>query len=199
MGGRARLEGSGNTIAEMLATANGESGLIMDSGSIDELMLRLANLDIAHSLALLVGGDRQIPIRCMVGNFKAVDGDFRVQELVLDTPKVNVRGAGHLDFRDESLHLRLVPQTKTFSMASLRGPLAISGSFKTPVLRPEMGGVIARGGLAVALGALTAGLGTLLPLLDFGNKQDSNCSVLIEQAKADAGVKASDMAPRQGK
>jgi hypothetical protein len=199
LGGRAQLAGSGNSIAAMLASANGETGLIMDSGSINELTLRLANLDIAHTIALLVGGDRQTPIRCLVGNFKAVDGDFQIQDLVLDTPKVNVRGSGHLDLRDESLHLTLVPQSKTFSLASLRGPVAVGGTLQTPVVRPEMGNVIARGGLAVVLGALTAGVGTLVPLLDFGKDEDSNCGALIEQAKADAGVKASDLVPRKGK
>ncbi len=199
MGGRAKLAGKDSSIAHMLASANGEAALIMDGGSVGELTLRLANLDIAHSLMLLLGGDKQVPIRCMVGNFKAVDGEFTVKELVLDTPKVNVTGSGSVDFGDETLRLRLVPQSKNFSLASLRGPIAIGGTFKNPAVRPEMGAIVARGGLAVALGALTAGLGTLIPLLDFGKDQDSNCSALIAQAKSDAGVKRSDLLPRQGK
>ena len=199
MGGRAKLEGNGNSIAQMLASANGEAALIMDGGSVSELMLRLSNLDIANSIVVLLGGDKQVSIRCMVGNFKAVDGDFKVEALVLDTPKVNITGSGDVNFTDESLHLRLVSQSKGFSLASLRGPIAITGSFKNPVVRPEMGGVIARGGLAVALGVVTAGIGALIPLLDFGKAKDSNCTALMSQAKSDAGVKASDMAPRVGK
>lgn len=199
MGGRAKLDGNGNSIAQMLGSANGEAALIMDGGSVGELMLRLSNLDIANSLVVLLGGDKQVPIRCMVGNFKAVNGDFKVEALVLDTSKVNITGSGNVNFADESLHLRLVSRSKGFSLASLRGPIAVTGSFSNPVLRPEMGGVIARGGLAVALGAVTAGIGALLPLLDFGKDQDSNCAALMSQAKSDAGVKASDMAPRTGK
>ena len=196
MGGRARLVGNGNSIAQMLASANGEAALIMDGGSVGELMLRLSNLDIANSLLVLLGGDKQVPIRCMVGNFKAVDGDFMVEALMLDTSKVSITGSGDVNFIDESLHLRLVSQSKGFSLASLRGPVAVSGSFKNPVLRPELGGVIARGGLALALGAATGGLGALIPLLDFGKDRDSNCAALVSQAKSDAGVKASDMSPR---
>jgi len=199
MGGRAKLDGRGNSIALMLASSNGEAALIMDGGTVGELMLRLANLDIANSALLMLGGDRQQPIRCMVGNFKAVDGDFRVQDLVLDTPKVNIVGSGHVSFVDESLQLRLVPQSKGFSLASLRGPMAVTGSFKEPRLRPETAGAIARGSLAVALGAVTGGIGALLPLLDFGNDADSNCGALIGQAKADTGVKNSDITPQAGK
>jgi uncharacterized protein involved in outer membrane biogenesis len=132
MGGRAKLDGHGNSIAQMLASANGEAALIMDGGSVGELMLRLSNLDIANSIGVLLGGDTQVPIRCMVGNFKAVDGDFKVEALVLDTPKVNITGSGNVNFTDESLHLRLVPQSKGFSLASLRGPIAITGTFKNP-------------------------------------------------------------------
>jgi AsmA family protein len=170
----------------------------MDGGSVGELMLRLSNLDIANAVMVMVGGDRQVPIRCMVGHFKAVDGDFKVEALVLDTSKVNITGSGNVNFTDESLHLRLVSQGKGFSLASLRGPIAVTGSFRNPVVRPEMGGVFARGGLAVALGAVTAGVGALIPLLDFGKNKNSNCTELMSQAKSDAGVKTGDLAPRAG-
>ncbi|MDI6745589.1 MAG: AsmA family protein [Rhodocyclaceae bacterium] len=199
IGGRAKLDAKGNSIAQMLASANGEAALIMDGGSVSELMLRLSNLDIANSIGVLLGGDTQVPIHCMVGNFKAVDGDFKVEALVLDTPKVNITGSGHVNFADESLHLRLVSQSKGFSLASLRGPIAVNGTFKTPLVRPEAGGALARGGLAVALGVATAGIGALIPLLDFGKDKNSNCTALMSQAKSDAGVKASDMTPRPAK
>ena len=199
MGGRAQLASSGNSIAQMLGSANGETALIMNGGSVGELMLRLSNLDMANAFLALLGGDKQVPMRCMVGNFKAVDGDFKVKDLVLDTSKVNIIGSGNINFTDESLKLRLVPQSKDFSLASLRGPIVISGTFKNPALRPEMGGVITRGGLAVALGAVTSGVGLLIPLLDFGTDQDSNCRTLLSNAKADAGIKKSDLVPRKGK
>lgn len=199
LGGRAKLVGRGNSVARMLASANGESALIMDGGTVGELMLRLSNLDIANSLLVLLGGDKQVPIRCLVGNFKAVDGDFIVKDMLLDTAKVNIVGTGNINFGDETIHLRLVPESKGFSLASLRGPIVITGTFKAPVLRPELGGVMVRGGLAVALGAISSGVGALIPLLDFGTERDSNCKALLGEAKADSGVKTSDMAPRARK
>jgi hypothetical protein len=190
MNGRARLVGQGNSVAQLLASANGEAALMMDGGSVGELTVRLANLDIANSLMLLLSGDRQTPIRCMVANFKAINGDFHVKDLVLDTSKVNITGSGDVNFTEESLHLRLVSRAKGFSLVTLRGPIGVTGSFTNPMLTPEMGGVFARGGLAVALGAVTGGIAALIPLLDFGKDQDSNCAALIRQARADAGVKS---------
>jgi uncharacterized protein involved in outer membrane biogenesis len=194
LGGRAILDTSGNSIAQMLGSANGEAALIMDGGSVSELLLRLSNLDIANSFLVLLGGDRQVPVRCMVANFKAVDGDFRVQDMVLETPKVNISGDGNVNFRDESLHLKLVSRGN--SLAALRGPIVVSGTFKKPSAKPDMGQVIARGGIAVGLGALTAGVGALIPLLEFSKDKPSNCAALMTQAKADAGIRQSDIKPR---
>lgn len=194
LGGRAILDGRGNSIAQILGSANGEAALIMDGGSVSELTLRLSNLDIANSFLALLGGDRQVPIRCMVANFNAVDGDFRVQDLVLDTPKVNISGEGSVNFRDESLHLKLVSRGN--SLAALRAPIVVSGTFKNPSAKPDMGKVAARGGLAVGLGVLTAGIGALLPLLEFDKDKGSNCAALMTQAKSDAGIRQSDIKPR---
>jgi uncharacterized protein involved in outer membrane biogenesis len=194
MGGRAQLDASGDSVAQIMGTANGEAALIMDGGTVSELLLRLSNLDIANSFLALLGGNKQVPIRCMVANFKAVEGDFTVQDMVLDTPKVNITGEGHVNFADESLHLRLV--SKGLSLASLRGPIVITGTFIKPSVRPDMRKVAERGALAVGLGVMTAGIVALLPLLEIGKKNVSNCAALMSQAKSDAGIKQSDIAPR---
>jgi uncharacterized protein involved in outer membrane biogenesis len=196
MGGRARLDGGGNSVAQMLGSANGEAALIVDGGTISELLLRKSNLDVANSLKLILGGDKQIPIRCMVADFKAAGGEFKVQDLMLDTAKVNVTGVGSVNFADESLHLRLISKSKGFSLVSLRGPIAITGSFNNPTVHPELTNAVTRGGLALALGAATAGVGTLIPLLDLGHRETGNCAALMSETEADAGIKQSDLAPR---
>ena len=136
----------------------------------------------------------------MVSNFKAVNGDFQVESLLLETPTVNVTGSGDVNLADETLPLRLVSESTSFSLASLRGPIVVTGTLKKPAVRPEMGNVVARGGLAVVLGVITAGPGALLPLLEFGKREKpSACATLMSQAKADAGVKESDLTPRNNR
>jgi len=196
IGGRAKLDAKGDSISQMMGTANGEAALILDGGTISELLLRLSNLDIANSFLVLLGGDKNVPIRCMVANFKAVEGDFKVQDLVLDTPKVNITGDGNVNFADESLHLRLVSQSKGFSLISLRGPILVTGTFIKPKFKPDTNKVVARGALAVGLAAATTAVAGLIPLLDFGDKKDSNCAALMDQAKSDAGIRQSDTAPQ---
>ena len=199
IGGRAKLAMSGNSVAQMLGSANGEAALIMDGGSISELAVRLSNLDVANSLVRLIGGDRQTPIRCMVSNWNATNGVFEVQSMVLDTPKVNLYGTGTVNMKTEALDLRLTARSKTFSLAALRGPIDIGGTFKNPSLRPDLRMAITRGGLAVAIGSVTAGVGALLPLLEFGRNQESACVELKTEAKKDVGVRQSDLADRKKK
>jgi hypothetical protein len=196
IGGRTKLDATGDSISQMMGTANGEAALIMDGGSISEMLLRLSNLDLANSFLVLLGGDKNVPIRCMVANFKAVEGDFKVQDLVLDTPKVNITGDGNVNFADESLHLRLVAQSKGFSLVSLRGPILVTGTFIKPKVKPDTTKVATRVGASVGLAAVTVGVAALIPLLDFGDKKDSNCAALMDQAKSDAGIKQSDIAPQ---
>ena len=199
IGGRAKLTGTGNSLAQMLGSANGEAALIMNGGTISELAMRLANLDVANSFARMIGGDRETPIRCLVSNWNAVDGDFQIQSMVLDTPKVNLYGTGDVNMRNEALNLRLTAHSKTFSLASLRGPIDIDGTLKHPAFHPQLGTVITRGGLAAAIGSVTAGIGALIPLIETGKKEETNCHQLKEEAKADVGVKPSDLAPQKGR
>ena len=49
------------------------------------------------------------------------------------------------------------------------------------------------------MGVVTAGIGALIPLLDFGEDKESHCAALMSQAKSDADLKASDMKPVAGK
>jgi hypothetical protein len=78
---------------------------------------------------------------------------------------------------------------------NMRGDL--TGSFTAPVLRPELQGATLRGGMAVALGLATGGIGALIPLLDFGTNKKSKCAALVSQARKEIGVRASDMQPRK--
>ena len=74
IGGDIRITGTGNSIARMLGTADGEAQLGMGKGQISNLLMEYAGIDIAEALKFLVEGDKKIPIRCAFGDF---DGDQR--------------------------------------------------------------------------------------------------------------------------
>jgi uncharacterized protein involved in outer membrane biogenesis len=180
--GRIKLDTGGNSVATMLGHANGDAAVMMEGGSVSELLVRLINLDVANAIPVLLTGDRQLPVRCMVTDLGGVQGDFKVETLVLDTGKAVVSGSGGVNFADETLDLTLTSKSKGFSLAALRGPIHIRGTFKNPKVGPDIPRAAIRGAAAVALGAVTGGLGALLPLIDLGGAQDSNCAALMRDA-----------------
>ena len=182
--GRAKLDTAGNSVATMLGNGDGETLLLMEGGSVSELLVRLVNLDVANALPVLLTGDRQLPVRCMVTRLAGTHGDFKVDTMLLDTGKAVVSGTGEVDFAEEALDLTLVSKSKDFSLAALRGPIRVTGTFKNPSVRPDMKRVAGRGGVAAALGIATGGLGALLPLLDFGGEPDSTCAKVIQEAQS---------------
>ena len=193
VGGRAKFTATGNSVADMLATSNGEVALISWGGNASELAIVLTNLDLARAVEIMLRGDANSPIRCVVADFVSVNGVMDAKMLVIDTEAAKILGQGKIDFRDERYDLTLKAQSKRPSLIALRGPIAIDGSFKNPNVHPETGQITARVGTSIALGALNP-LAALLPLIDFGGASDADCRGLI--AEASANVQASAMPQR---
>lgn len=182
IGGMAKVAGTGSSIAEMMGSMDGDVALIMNGGSLSELLLRLANLDIQNTAKVLLTGDKQIPVRCMVADFKATNGILNTEALVLDSGKENITGSGTINLRDELLDLKLVAHPKDTSFIALRGPILIQGSFEKPSVRPQMGAAVTRAVLAAALATIGGPLG-LIPLIDLGKAENHDCDGLMAEAQ----------------
>ena len=168
------LSGSGNSVARMLATADGEAMLGMGQGEISNLLLELAGLDIYEALKFLLGKDRRVAIRCAFGDFAVEDGVMTTRALAFDTADTIIVGEGTIDMGEEQLDLLLKPRPKDRSILALRSPLVIDGSFRDPGFRPDMGRLGLRGAIALALGSI-APPAALLATLELGPGEDSSC------------------------
>ncbi len=73
VGAQIRLSGRGNSIADMMATADGTMNFGMAGGRVSELGVWLVNLQGGQLIPLLFGGDRPTQIRCGAAAF-TVDG-----------------------------------------------------------------------------------------------------------------------------
>jgi len=182
VGGRARLHATGNSLAQMSASANGELSIVMSNARLSTLSLLLANLDLANATGLLPRGDHNAPVYCVVVSGNMREGAFTPQLFVVDSADEKITGEGEIDFRDERYKLRLDADSKRPSLMALRAPIHIEGTFKHPRVAPEAGPVAARVAVAVALGALLTPPAALLALADPGGARDSDCAALIAQA-----------------
>jgi uncharacterized protein involved in outer membrane biogenesis len=182
VGGQAHFVATGNSIADMLATSSGEAALISWGGEASELSIVLTNLDLARAAQLLLKGDENSPIRCIVADFVAENGRMVAKTLVIDTDAEKILGEGSIDFANERYDLTLKAQSKRPSLLALRGPIVVDGSFSSPQVHPAVGQIAARVAGSVALGALNP-LAALLPLIDTGGSKDADCRGLMQEAK----------------
>ena len=137
IGGRIALSGTGDSFRELMATASGNTFVMMSGGEISELLVRLAGLNVARALGVLARGDKPIPIRCALLDLQGNDGQMSVQTLAFDTANSVVSGEGNIDLRDEKLNIVLTPVPKDFSPFSLRSFIRVNGSLKNISAFPD--------------------------------------------------------------
>jgi uncharacterized protein involved in outer membrane biogenesis len=195
-GGRAQFSATGNSPADLLASMQGEAAIAMRGGEMSTLQLVLTNLDLARAAALLMrGGHEKAEIRCAITAMHATRGQLVPDLMVVDSSDELIHGAGSIDFRNEKYDLSLKADSKKPSLVALRGPIMITGTFATPVVRPAVGEAVARIGAAVGLGVLAPPL-ALLPLIDLGNAPDADCRALYQDAQLASGTKATSPGTR---
>ncbi|KAF1717245.1 AsmA family protein [Pseudoxanthomonas wuyuanensis] len=174
IGGDIAIRGTGNSVAAILGSADGDIALGMGRGQISNLLMELAGLDIAEALKFLLTKDRVIPVRCAFGDFAVDDGLMRARALAFDSTDTIIVGEGSINLKDESLDLLLRPRPKDRSILSLRSPLVVSGTFKNPSFRPDFKRLGLRGAAALALTTI-APPAALLATIETGPGEDSGC------------------------
>src|SRR5690606_21984494 len=154
LGGNIALTGGGNSIAAMLAGADGDVALGMGRGEISNLLLELAGIDIYESLKFLLGRDRKAQVRCAFADFDVASGTMQARALAFDTSDTIIVGQGQVDLEAETLDIELRPRPKDRSILALRSPLHLGGTFAAPSFRPDFARLGLRGAVALALGSI---------------------------------------------
>jgi len=179
IGGRIVLSGTGESFRELMATASGSTFLAMSGGQISELLVRLAGLDIAHTLGVVVRGDKPIPIRCALLDLQGKDGQMAVQTLVFDTANSVVSGEGNVDLRDEKVNIVVLPFPKDFSPLSLRSYIRVAGGFKNISAFPDPIKTGTDSLFKKIFNVLTMVVLSPIQPRDLGLAKDADCDALI--------------------
>jgi uncharacterized protein involved in outer membrane biogenesis len=176
VGGKVAISGTGNSVARILGSADGDARMDMGAGRISKLLMEYAGLDLAGILRIKLTHDRQIPIRCMAADFAVRDGVMDARHLVFDSSETRLEGNGTINLRNETLDLVIRPRTKGFSPLSLRSPLYVRGSFKHPQFRPDYARMGLRAAAAVTLGTVAAPAAALIATSDLGQGKNGPCA-----------------------
>jgi AsmA protein len=175
------LAGTGNSVRRMLASSNGTVALVASNGEISKMMMEMVGLHLWEMLQLKITGDKRVKLRCAIADFSVKDGVMHADALTLDTEVTTIVGTGSIDLGQETLDLALNQKTKNTSPVALTSPIYVRGSFAKPDVQVDKGRVAVRALGAVAL-ALVNPLLVLIPLIDAGPGEDSDCRRLLREA-----------------
>ena len=181
--GDAQLSAVGNSVASLLARSNGELKAVIDRGTVSKMLLEMAGLNVGNIILTKLFGDKQVQINCVAADFAVANGIAKTRSFVVDTEEALITVDGAVNLAGEQLDLRINPQTKALRIFSLRAPLYVRGPFKKPDVSIDKGVLALKAGGAAALAAAAAPVAALLPLINAGPGEDSDCARLVAQAK----------------
>ena len=184
-GATLHLTGVGNSIADAAAKANGRIATTVVNGRISNLLDAASGLNIGKVLTLLAGGDKDIVIRCGGAVFDVKNGRGKSTLFVVDTEQTQVLGDGWFDLGDERFDLSVAPRPKQAGLLSLRTPVRVYGSFSEPEYELKKVPLLARGAAVAAL-ATAAPLAALIPLIETGPGQETDCGKVRQQTQGAA-------------
>lgn len=179
----AALSASGNSLAALAASANGEVKGFITEGTISKFILEAMGLNVGSLIVTQIFGDRQVRLNCLASDFSVKDGLMQARTFVVDTEDAIIGVEGQINLARETLGLTIRPESKGLRVISLRSPLHVRGTFKQPDVGVDKGVVALKAGAATLLGTLATPLAALLALINPGPDQESPCAQLLAQAR----------------
>jgi uncharacterized protein involved in outer membrane biogenesis len=151
------LDGSGDSIAALMAGLNGNIRIAMIDGRAASDLLQLLEKYLGSGILRMLNPFQEkreyTPINCFVNNIEIKDGLADVK-ILLDTDQTSIFGVGDVNLKTEGLSLGIKPTPKKGAM-----PVGISFSFRQLSQPFKLGGTLADPHLAIDPGraAFTVG------------------------------------------
>jgi AsmA family protein len=184
------IDGTGDSLASLLANGNGEVKMAMAGGDLSAVLIDLTGLHFGNALLSYLGVPNKTQVQCFIGDLALQRGKLDFRAMTLQTGEGITNVAGNLDLSKETIDLALKTDARHFSVGSLPSRINITGTFKDPSIRPGAE-IAARAGAVAGLGILFVPL-AILPTIQFGTSDadDARCGQLLQQARDSAGGKA---------
>ena len=89
-----RLDWHGHSLADFLASANGNMLLSMVEGQIGKVLIELVGLDVAEAIEKAIAKEKTYQLRCLVADFAVHNGTMETQRLLVAIPPIPKLWAG---------------------------------------------------------------------------------------------------------
>jgi uncharacterized protein involved in outer membrane biogenesis len=181
--GDTMLTSTGNSVATLLGSSNGELKALVNRGTVSKLLLDQIGLNVGSIILTKLFGDKQVNINCMASDFNVTNGLMDAKTFIVDTDEAVLLVNGQINLAREQLNLTINPRSRGVHLVSLRSPIYVTGSFKKPNVNIDKGVLASKAGGAIALGTLAPVITALLPLTNVGAEGDSGCNRLLAEAQ----------------
>lgn len=181
--GDAQLSATGTSVAALLGSSNGEVKALVNQGTISKMLLEMMGLNVGNIIVTKLFGDKPVQLNCLAADFDVKKGVMQSQVFVVDTKEAIIRVDGTVNLGNEALDLTIHPETKALRLFTLRSPLYVRGPFSKPDVAVDKGVLALKAGGAVALATIAAPVAALIPLINTGPGEDSDCGRLVALAK----------------
>lgn len=182
IGGSARIETQGKSLAEMLGRGDGAVTLGMAGGNLSALLVDISGLQLGNAVLSALGLPNRTKVQCFIADLALRRGVLNTRTVLIDTEDSLISGTGDIDLRNERLNYALRTEAKHFTVGALPTDIQIRGSFRSPTVRPEVLELGARAGAAIGLGIIALPL-AILPTVRFGIGEDDRCEGLVRRAR----------------
>ena len=167
--GHLDVTGKGNSTADLLGSLAGQGEFHLRQGHVSHLAVELAGLDVMQGLFEFIKGDDSLPIACARMVWTAKNGVLKPRPFVISTSDSTVWVDGDISIKDETLDLRARVAPKDFSLLTLRTPILLKGSWRSPDVQVVNPCTWLRLLGAASLAAINPIAGAL-PLIDLGQR-----------------------------
>lgn len=196
LNGRARLEGTGRSTAEILARGNGSVTFGTSGGNLGAFLVDLAGLRLGNAVASAFGLPARTNLECFVADFALRNGVLNTRALILETEDATILGTGTIRLADERMDLRLLSQAKTFTVGALATSLGVTGTFSDPSVFPIILQQNDGSTFGQVLSVLRAPL-SLLPIIEFGIGDDARCENTLNRTQPQRPTEPPRAQPRR--
>ncbi|WP_454254531.1 AsmA family protein [Pseudomonas sp. Marseille-Q8238] len=184
LNGDADISGTGNSVAALLGSANGELKMLMNDGAVSRGLMEIAGLNVGNYVVNRLFGDDEVEINCAAADVGIKQGVLSTRLFVVDTENAIITVDGTANFASEQLNMDITPESKGLRVFSLRSPLYVRGSFKNPSAGVHATPLVLRGAGMLALGAVVAPAAGLLALVAPSGDQPNECESLLKQIQS---------------
>ena len=161
-----KLDGSGDSVAALMAGLNGNIRIAMSNGRTASAYLDLLEKYLGSGILRMLNPFEEkreyTPINCFVNKIEIKDGMADIK-ILLDTDRTSIFSAGDVNLKTESLDLGIKPTPKKGAM-----PANISFSFKELSQPFRLGGTLASPHLAIDAGRTAFVIGKMAGALALG-------------------------------